>query len=106
MLKKLDRYILGKYASSFLFSALIFSLVAVAVDLSEKIEKFILNKLSIMEVLSQYYRIEEMSAHVNEVLPDRGHRNYNRKNKFPSEIGAQGRKWHTRRFVYRISSNN
>ena len=55
MLKKLDRYILGKYASSFLFSALIFSLVAVAVDLSEKIEKFILNKLSIMEVLSEYY---------------------------------------------------
>lgn len=55
MLKRLDRYILRKYSSTYLFSALIFSLVAVAIDLSEKIEKFIVNKLSIGEVFTTYY---------------------------------------------------
>jgi len=55
MLKRLDRYILRKYSSTYLFAALIFSLVAVAVDLSEKIEKFIINKLSFTEVLTSYY---------------------------------------------------
>lgn len=55
MLKALDRYILRKYSSTYLFAALIFSLVAVAVDLSEKIEKFIVNKLSFTEVLTSYY---------------------------------------------------
>lgn len=55
MLKTLDRYILRKYSTTYLFTALIFSLVSIAVDLSEKVEKFIVNKLSFGEVLSTYY---------------------------------------------------
>lgn len=55
MLKKLDRYILRKYAGTYLFTALLFSLVAIAVDLSEKIEKFVLNKFSPTTVFMDYY---------------------------------------------------
>lgn len=55
MLRKLDRYILGKYSATYLFTALVFSLVATAVDLSEKLEKIIVNKLSAGEVFVDYY---------------------------------------------------
>ena len=37
----LDKYILGKYVSTFIFTMAILSLIAVVFDVSERIEKFI-----------------------------------------------------------------
>lgn len=55
MFKILDRYILRKYISTYLFTALLFTMVGIAIDLSEKVEKFIIHKLSFWEVLTTYY---------------------------------------------------
>lgn len=55
MLKRIDRYILKKYVSTFLFTALLFSMIAAAIDLSEKLTKFIKNDLSLIEVMERYY---------------------------------------------------
>jgi len=55
MLKRIDRYILQRYVSTFLFTALLFSLIAAAIDLSEKLTKFIKNDLDFVEILNRYY---------------------------------------------------
>ena len=41
MLKKLDWYIIGKFMRTFFFVVLIFSMVSVIIDFSEKVERFI-----------------------------------------------------------------
>ncbi len=54
-LRIIDRYIIGKYSRTFLFIMLLFTLIALVFDLSERIEKFISKGLSVWEVCSQYY---------------------------------------------------
>ena len=46
MIKTLDWYIIKKYLSAFLFTALVFSLIAVIIDFSQNVEEFIDEKLS------------------------------------------------------------
>ncbi len=41
MLKKLDWYIIGKFMRTFFFTVLIFSMVSMIIDFSEKVERFI-----------------------------------------------------------------
>lgn len=55
MLKKLDIYIIKKYLSAFLFTVLIFSLIAVVIDFSEKVEEFLDENLGPYQVLTEYY---------------------------------------------------
>lgn len=55
MLKKLDIYIIKKYLSTFLFTVLIFSLIAVVIDFSEKVEEFIDEDLGAYQVITEYY---------------------------------------------------
>jgi lipopolysaccharide export system permease protein len=55
MLKKLDRYILGKFLSTFVFTILIFSMIAAIIDFSEKIEKFIETPITAKEIWIDYY---------------------------------------------------
>ncbi|RMG82816.1 MAG: YjgP/YjgQ family permease [Bacteroidetes bacterium] len=55
MLKKLDRYIIQKYFSTFLFVVLIFTMIAVVIDYSEKVEEFIDENLSAKQVITEYY---------------------------------------------------
>jgi len=55
MLKKLDRYIIGKFLSTFFFTVLIFSMVALIIDFSEKIERFIESDISKMEIAFGYF---------------------------------------------------
>lgn len=52
---KLDWYILKKFLVTFLFCLLIFTVVAVAVDSSEKADDFVKAKLSTMGVIKNYY---------------------------------------------------
>ena len=55
MLKKLDRYIIGKFLRTFFFTVLIFSLVSLIIDFSEKIERFIESDISKMEITFEYF---------------------------------------------------
>jgi len=55
MLKKLDIYILGKFLSTFFFTVLIFTLISVFIDFSEKVEKFITEPITRREILLIYY---------------------------------------------------
>lgn len=55
-MRKLDRYILGKYFSSFLLTLLILIPVAIAVDTAEKIGKFLAHDdLGLPQIINEYY---------------------------------------------------
>lgn len=55
MLKKLDKYIIKKFLTTFLFVVLIFTLIAIVIDFSEKVEEYIDENLSAEQVISEYY---------------------------------------------------
>jgi lipopolysaccharide export system permease protein len=52
---QLDRYILKKFLVTFIFCMLLFTLVAVAVDISEKTDDFVQSGLSSRQLFDQYY---------------------------------------------------
>lgn len=54
-LRIIDKYIIGKYVRTFIFIMILFSLIAVVFDLSERIEKFISKGLGFWEITSKYY---------------------------------------------------
>lgn len=55
-LRILDKYILKKYLGSFLFTLFILIPIAVAIDVSEKIDKFLRHtNLSVGEIIEDYY---------------------------------------------------
>ncbi len=54
-MKKLDIYIIKKYLTSFFFTMLLITLMAVVIDFSEKIGKFIDAELSMWQVMKEYY---------------------------------------------------
>lgn len=54
-MKKLDWYILRKFFSTFIFCMLGFTVVAVAVDSSEKTDDFVKTGLSTFQIFKQYY---------------------------------------------------
>ncbi|RYZ55350.1 MAG: LptF/LptG family permease, partial [Chitinophagaceae bacterium] len=54
-MKKLDWYILRKFFSTFVFCMLAFTVIAVAVDSSEKTDDFVKTGLSTFEIIRQYY---------------------------------------------------
>lgn len=55
MIRKLDWYILRKFFVTFLFCMLAFTVIAVAVDSSEKTDDFVKTGLSTTQILKQYY---------------------------------------------------
>lgn len=54
MLKKLDWYIIGKFLRTFFFTVLIFSMVSLVIDFSDKIQRFIESDISKSEIIFQY----------------------------------------------------
>lgn len=54
MLQKLDRYIIKKYLSSFFFVSLIFLLIAVVIDITEKLSDFIDKSVPLGEIVIYY----------------------------------------------------
>ena len=55
-MKILDRYILRKYFTSFIFTLLILIPIAMAIDIAEKVGKFIKNEeLTVEEIFNDYY---------------------------------------------------
>lgn len=55
MLKILDRYIIIKMLSTFLFTMLIFTMISVVIDFSEKVRQFIEEPITIKEIILVYY---------------------------------------------------
>lgn len=54
-MKILDRYILRKFFSSFLFTVLVFTMVAIIIDFSQNVEEFIDEKLPPDRVIREFY---------------------------------------------------
>lgn len=54
-MKKLDWYILRKFVTTFIFCMLLFTVIAIAVDSSEKTDDFVKSGLSTRQIVSQYY---------------------------------------------------
>ena len=54
-MKKIDWYILKKFFSTFFFSIFLFTVIAVAVDVSEKTDDFVSSGLSGTQIIMQYY---------------------------------------------------
>ncbi len=54
-MKKIDKYILGKYLSSFFFCLLLLTVIVVVVDISEKTDDFVRSKLSATQIITDYY---------------------------------------------------
>ena len=55
MLKKIDKYIIKKFLSTFFFTMLIFSMLSVIIDISNNIEDFIEEDVTIGEIVFDYY---------------------------------------------------
>ena len=54
-MRKIDWYILKKFLTTFVFCILLFTVIAVAVDSSEKTDDFVQSGLSTKELIDQYY---------------------------------------------------
>ncbi len=54
-MKKLDRYIIGKFISTFLFCLLLLSAIVVVVDISEKADDFVKSGLPFWKLIRDYY---------------------------------------------------
>ena len=54
-MKKIDKYILLKYLTSFFFCLLLLTVIVVVVDVSEKTDDFVKSKLSATQIITDYY---------------------------------------------------
>jgi lipopolysaccharide export system permease protein len=54
-MQKIDWYILKKFLVTFIFCLLLFTVIAVAVDSSEKTDDFVKANLSTIQIIKQYY---------------------------------------------------
>lgn len=54
-MKLLDRFILGKYLTTFFFCLILFMVIVVVVDLSEKTDDFVKTPLSAYQIFTDYY---------------------------------------------------
>lgn len=54
-MKKIDRYILSKYLTTFFFCLILFTAIVVVVDISEKTNDFAKSKLSATQIFFDYY---------------------------------------------------
>jgi len=54
-IKKIDRYIIKKFVSTYLFTMGIFILIGILIDLSEKVNYFVEDELSVLYIARLYY---------------------------------------------------
>jgi lipopolysaccharide export system permease protein len=54
-MKKIDKYILSKYLTTFFFCLLLFTAIVVVVDISEKTDDFVKAKLPVSKIITDYY---------------------------------------------------
>ena len=54
-MKKIDRYILSKYLTTFFFCLILFTAIVVVVDISEKTNDFAKSGLPVSKIITDYY---------------------------------------------------
>ena len=54
-MKRLDKYIISKFLGTFIFSIVLIMSIAVIFDLTEKLDDFFENQVSIKEIIFDYY---------------------------------------------------
>ncbi len=54
-LKIVDSFIIGKYLGTFLYTLVLFVIIIIIFDISEKLDDFLENDLTIWQIISQYY---------------------------------------------------
>ena len=54
-MKRIDRYIIGKFLGTFFFSIVLIMVIAVIFDLTEKLDDFFENQVSVREIVFDYY---------------------------------------------------
>ena len=54
-MKKLDKYILTKFLSTFFFCLILLTVIVVVVDVSEHTDDFVKSKLPIWRIITDYY---------------------------------------------------
>ena len=54
-MKKIDKYIIGKFLGTFFFSIVLIMSIAIVFDLTEKMDNFFENQVPIKEVIFDYY---------------------------------------------------
>ncbi|MGE9616772.1 MAG: LptF/LptG family permease [Solitalea-like symbiont of Acarus siro] len=54
-LKTLDRYIIKKFIGTFFFTILLMNLIFITIDISEKVERFVKSRASLLEITFDYY---------------------------------------------------
>lgn len=54
-MKKIDKYILSKYLTTFFFCILLFTAIVVVIDISEKTEDFVKSGLPVSRIITDYY---------------------------------------------------
>lgn len=54
-MKRLDKYIIGKFLGTFIFSIVLIMSIAVIFDLTEKLDNFFENQVSVKEIIFDYY---------------------------------------------------
>lgn len=55
MIKKIDWYIMRKFFRTFFFTVLIFAMISSFIDMSEKMEKFVEEDITLYQILGVYY---------------------------------------------------
>ncbi len=55
MLKKIDKYILKQFISTFIFGIVLLTFVTIVIDISEKADDFVSSGLSAGQIIAQYY---------------------------------------------------
>ncbi len=55
LLKKIDKYIIGKYLKTFFFTVLLFTMISFIIDLSTQMESFLEEACTIEEIVYDYY---------------------------------------------------
>ena len=55
MIKKIDIYIIKKYLSTFFFTVLIFTMISIIIDFSDRVEDFIEEDVTVYEIVFDYY---------------------------------------------------
>ena len=54
-LKRIDRYILGKYLKTFLLALALIIIIVITFDVSEKLDKFLEHHATLWQIISIYY---------------------------------------------------
>lgn len=55
LLSKLDKYIMKKYLSTFAFTIVMITMIAIAIDFFEKVDKFLKDTVTTQEIVMDYY---------------------------------------------------